>query len=164
MQLPGILEERSLRLSYKEPSSAGLATASSASTGGGWMLESTAKQSAGKIPVRPLWRYSPRCAPTKFRTALRFALNMAEFKKSHRGCRTPTSRRRLGDIPWHESPDSPSPKRCAQLLTNRPPFVLHRGYARAGVRLAVEHGRNRKQPLLPVRVPCSCREFVVPLP
>ena len=96
MQLPAILEGPSVTRLLQGAFLGFLATVVIGFSWGGWTLGSTAKQMAVKETSAALVAVlAPMCAD-KFRSASDAALNMAEFKKSAHGSKTPIFRRAVG--------------------------------------------------------------------
>ena len=118
MQLPGILEGESLRRLIQGAIVGGLATAFIGFNWGGWMLESTAKQSAVKDTSAALVAVlAPMCAD-KFRNASDSALNMAEFKKVNSWMQDAYIQKGgWATFPGMSSPDLAIAQACAKLLT-----------------------------------------------
>ena len=118
MQLPAILEGESLRRLIQGAIVGGLATAFIGFNWGGWMLESTAKQSAVKDTSAALVAVlAPMCAE-KFRTASDSTLNMAEFKKVNSWMQDSYIQKcGWATFPGMSSPDLAIAQACAQLLT-----------------------------------------------
>jgi len=118
MQLPAILEGESLRRLIQGAIVGGLATAFIGFNWGGWMLESTAKQSAVKDTSAALVAVlAPMCAD-KFRNASDSALNMAEFKKVNSWMQDSYIQKGgWATFPGMSSPDLAIAQACAQLLT-----------------------------------------------
>ena len=118
MQLPAILEGESLRRLIQGAIVGGLATAFIGFNWGGWMLESTAKQSAVKDTSAALVAVlAPMCAD-KFRTASDSTLNMAEFKKVNSWMQDSYIQKGgWATFPGMSSPDLAIAQACAQLLT-----------------------------------------------
>ena len=118
MQLPAILEGESLRRLIQGAIAGGLATAFIGFNWGGWMLESTAKQSAVKDTSAALVAVlAPMCAD-KFRNASDSALNMAEFKKVNSWMQDSYIQKGgWATFPGMSSPDLAIAQACAQLLT-----------------------------------------------
>lgn len=96
----------------------GLATAFIGFNWGGWMLESTAKQSAVKDTSAALVAVlAPMCAD-KFRTASDSTLNMAEFKKVNSWMQDSYIQKGgWATFPGMSSPDLAIAQACAKLLT-----------------------------------------------
>jgi hypothetical protein len=118
MQLPAILEGESLRRLIQGAIVGGLATAFIGFNWGGWMLESTAKQSAVKDTSAALVAVlAPMCAD-KFRTASDSALNLAEFKKVNSWMQDSYIQKGgWATFPGMSSPDLAIAQACAKLLT-----------------------------------------------
>jgi hypothetical protein len=118
MQLPAILEGESLRRLIQGAIVGGLATAFIGFNWGGWMLESTAKQSAVKDTSAALVAVlAPMCAD-KFRTASDSTLNMAEFKKVNSWMQDSYIQKGgWATFPGMSSPDLAIAQACAKLLT-----------------------------------------------
>ena len=118
MQLPAILEGESLRRLIQGAIVGGLATAFIGFNWGGWMLESTAKQSAVKDTSAALVAVlAPMCAD-KFRTASDVTLNMVEFKKVSSWMQDSFIQKGgWATFPGMNSPDLAIAQACAKLLT-----------------------------------------------
>ena len=118
MQLPAILEGESLRRLIQGAVAGGLITALLGFNWGGWMLESTAKQSAVKDTSAALVAVlAPMCAD-KFRNASDSALNMAEFKKVNSWMQDSYIQKGgWATFPGMSSPDLAIAQACAKLLT-----------------------------------------------